>query len=127
MDTIGDMLIRIKNAYAVGKETVEVPYSKFKLNLAKILEKEGYIGEIMTQGRKARKVIRIKLKYRNKIPAVKGCKRISKPGRRIYVKKDEIPKPKYNGRVIISTPYGLVTDIEARKKKLGGEVICQIW
>jgi len=118
MDTIGDMLIRIKNAYAVGKETVEVPYSKFKLNLAKILEKEGYIGEIMTQGRKARKVIRIK---------VKGCKRISKPGRRIYVKKDEIPRPKYNGRVIISTPYGLVTDIEARKRKLGGEVICQIW
>ena len=127
MDTIGDMLIRIKNAYAVGKETVEIPYSKFKLNLAKILEREGYIGEIMTQGRKARKVIKIQLKYKNKIPALKGTKRISKPGRRIYVKKDEIPRPKFNGKIIISTSYGLMTDKEAKKRKLGGEVICEVW
>ncbi|MBU1255544.1 30S ribosomal protein S8 [Patescibacteria group bacterium] len=128
VDPISDMLTRIRNAQAISNETVLVPFSNLKLNLAKILEKEGLIGKVNVQGRKINKIIEIKLSYKDGEPAINSIKRISKQGQRIYIKKDEIkPIRQGYGLSIISTSKGLMTNIEAKKKRLGGEVICEIW
>lgn len=120
MDPIADMLTRIRNAQAVRKETVSIPLSKMKLVLAKILKKEGYLEKVK---KKEREII-VKLKQ----DGIEGLKRVSKPGQRIYVEKDKVPKVRQGfGMAVISTSQGLMTDKEARKKKLGGEVICEIW
>lgn len=124
-DPITDMLNRIRNAQAVSKETVVIPYSNLKYEIAKILEKQKLIGKIEKKGRSPRKIIEIALKY----PAViSGLRRISKPGQRIYARTKEI-KPVRGGYgiSIVSTPKGLMTNKEARRKKLGGEIICEIW
>ena len=128
VDPISDMLTRIRNAQAVSNPTVTVPFSKFRFNLAKILEKEGLVDEVTTKGRKVRKVIEIKLKYEKEIPTISGLKRISKPGRRIYLKKNELrPVKQGYGLAIIFTSLGLMTNKEAKKRGLGGEVLCEIW
>ena len=128
VDPISDMLTRIRNAQAISNETVLVPFSNLKLNLAKILEKEGLIGKVNVQGRKINKIIEIKLSYKDGEPAINSIKRISKQGQRIYIKKDEIkPIRQGYGLSIISTSKGLMTNIEAKKKRLGGEVICEIY
>ena len=128
VDPISDMLTRIRNAQAISNETVLVPFSNLKLNLAKILEKEGLIGKVNVQGRKINKIIEIKLSYKDGEPAINSIKRISKQGQRIYIKKDEIkPIRQGYGLSIISTSKGLMTNIEAKKKGLGGEVICEIY
>ena len=127
-DPISDMLTRIRNAQAVSHQTVIFPFSKLKFNLAKILEKQGLVGQVTSQGRKIRKVIEIELKYKKDRPIIRGIKRISKPGRRMYVKENELrPVRQDYGLIIISTPQGLMTNKEAKKKGLGGEVICEIW
>ena len=124
-DPIADMLNRIRNAQAVSKETVVIPYSNLKYEIAKILEEQKLIGKIEKKGRSPRKIIEIALKY----PAViSGLKRISKPGQRIYARAKEIkPVRAGYGISIVSTPKGLMTNKEARRKKLGGEIICEIW
>ncbi len=128
VDPISDMLTRIRNAQAVSRETVLVPFSNLKLNLAKILEREGLISKASTQGRKINKIIEIKLRYQDGQPVISSIKRISKPGQRIYIKKDQIrPIRQDYGLTIISTSQGLMTNKEARKKGLGGEVICEIY
>jgi len=124
-DPIADMLNRIRNAQAVSKETVVIPFSDLKYEIAKILEKQKLVGKIEKKGRKPRKIIEIILKY----PAViSGLRRISKPGQRIYTGVKEI-KPVRGGYgiLIVSTPEGLMTDKEAKRKKLGGEILCEIW
>ncbi len=128
-DPITDMFNRIKNALAAKHTTVEVPFSKIKLKIAEILKKHGFVTDFKRKGRGAKKVIKILLKYNNDgVPAISNLKRISKPGRRIYKKVKEIKKVKDGyGIAIISTPKGLMTDKEARKNKLGGEVLCEIW
>ncbi len=127
-DPISDMLTRIRNAQAVLHQTVSIPFSKLKMNLAEILEKEGLIGKVSTQGRKTNKTIEISLKYVKDQPAINNIRRISKPGRRVYIKKDEIrPIRQGFGMTVISTSNGLMTNKEARKKGLGGEVLCEIW
>jgi len=127
-DPISDMLTRIRNAQAVLHKTVVIPFSKFKFSLAEILEKEGLIGEISTQGRKTNKVIKIELKYNNNKPVISSIKRVSKQGQRIYIKKDELkPIRQGYGFVIISTSQGLMTNNEANKKGLGGELICEVY
>jgi len=127
-DPIADMLTRIRNAQAVAHKTVVVPFSKLKLNLAQILVKEGLIKKATPQGRKTKRIIEIELKYQKGQPIISVLKRISKPGRRLYIKKSEIrPVRQGFGLAIISTPKGLMTGIEAKKKGLGGEVICEIW
>jgi len=127
-DPITDMLNRIRNAQAVLKETVEVPFSNFKYEIAKILEKNGFIEKVEKKGKKTKKIIEITLKYDNKIPAISGLKRISKPGQTIYLGHRKIKRVKGGyGIAIISTSKGLMTDKEARKQKLGGEVICEAW
>jgi small subunit ribosomal protein S8 len=122
IDPIADMLVRIKNAAAVGASTADIPFSKFKLELAKILAREGYLEKI--KRREAERAIKVFLKP----DAIHGVKRVSKPGRRIYVKVKEIKPVKQGyGIAIISTPKGLMTDKEAKKQGLGGELICEIW
>lgn len=128
MDSITDMLNRIRNAQAVLHPTVEFPFSNFKYEIAKILEKQGFIEKIEKKGKKTAKTIEITLKYQDNIPAISGLKRISKPGQRIYLPTNKIHKVRQGyGIAVISTPKGLMTDKEARKEKLGGEVICEIW
>lgn len=127
-DPISDMLIRIKNAQKAGNLTVEIPYSSFKFELAKILAQEGFIGAVEEKGKKVTRKIQINLKYEAGAPAISDIVRKSKPSRRIYLGKDKIHTVKQGtGRAIISTSRGLMTEKEARKAGLGGEFICEIW
>ncbi len=127
-DSISDMLIRIKNAQAVSHQTVNIPFSKIKFNLAQVLEKEELIGAITIRGRKIKKIIEIKLKYEEGQPVIRELKRVSKPGQRIYFKKSQVKPIKQGfGLAIISTSQGLMTNKKAKKKGLGGEILCEIW
>ncbi len=128
MDPIADMLTSIRNAQAVLKETVVIPYSEIKFEIAKVLKKENFIKEVEKKGRKTRKSIEIKLKYENKKPAILSLKRISKPGQRIYTTAGKIKKVRSGyGISIISTSKGLMTNKQARKQNIGGEILCEIW
>ena len=129
MHPVSDMLIRIKNAYQVGKRTVEVDYSKILNEIAKLLLKEGYLKNIKEEKvNKNFKRLKLTLKYRFHQPSLTTIKIISKPGLRIYAKVDKIPQVREGiGITIVSTPKGLMTRKETRKANLGGEVICQIW
>jgi len=136
IDPIADMLTRIRNASAVGKSEVVLPMSKIKYGLAKILEKDGWVGKvdvIKTPGQKNKKCVfdelKIGLKYkRSGRSVITKLRRISKPGLRIYAGKDQLPRVLNNfGIAIISTPQGLMTNKEARKKGVGGEIICEIY
>ena len=135
-DPISDMLTRIRNASAVGKEDVVMPMSKIKFNIGRILEKEGWIlraesvkDSISEDKKIAFEQLRLVLKYKKSGKSViNSIKRISKPGLRVYVNKNELPKVLNNlGIAIISTPSGLMTNKEARKSGVGGEVICEIY
>lgn len=127
-DTIADMLTRIRNASAVKKEEVVLPYSRIKFEVAKILEKEGYIAKAEKKENKFSEIL-IKLKYhKGKLAYISHIKRISKPGRRIYIGKEELPVVLGNkGIAIISTSQGLMTNREAKKKGIGGEVLCEVY
>ena len=128
MDTIADLLIQIKNAQMAGRAIVALPFSKLKWAVAKILQQQGFIGEIEKKGTKPKEKLEIILKYDQGLPAVQGVKRISKPGRRLYIQADKIRSVRQGyGLAIISTSQGLMTDKEARKKKLGGEYLCEVW
>lgn len=129
-DPIADVLIRIKNGYLARKEVVTVPHSILKESVMSVLERTGYIGksEVKKQKSKGGKTITITLKYKDGKPAMANVKRISKPGVRIYVDKYHIPTVMTGyGMAILSTSKGVVTDSEARKQKIGGEVLCHIW
>lgn len=128
MDSITDMLNRIRNAQAVLKPTVDVPFSDLKYEIAKILEKRGFIEKTEKKGKKIRKILEIVLKYDDKSPAISGLKRVSRPGQRIYKGFEELRSVRQGyGIAIVSTSKGLLTDKEARKNKLGGEVLCEVW
>lgn len=121
-DPITDMFNRIRNAQLVNKETVDIPFSNIKLKIAEILKTSGRILDFKKRGRKPHQVIRVEM------PAISGFKRVSKPGQRIYKKSKEIKRVKSGyGIAIVSTSKGLMIDKEARKKKLGGEVMVEIW
>ncbi|QEK11181.1 30S ribosomal protein S8 [Crassaminicella thermophila] len=128
-DPIADMLTRIRNANTVRHESVDVPASNMKKSIAEILLKEGFIKgyDVIEDGKQG--IIRIQMKYgNNKERVISGLKKISKPGLRVYAKKDEIPKVLGGlGIAILSTSNGIVTDKEARKLGAGGEVICYVW
>ena len=128
-DPIADLLTRIRNANAVRHEVVEVPSSNMKKAVANILLQEGYIKELEEYNDGVVPMLRISLKYgADKERVITGIKRISKPGLRVYFKKDEIPKVLSGlGIAIISTSTGLLVDREARKAGLGGEVVCYVW
>lgn len=131
-DPIADMLTRIRNAHAVKKAEVVLPSSKIKLAIAEILKRHGYIKEVKMvadAGKSGKQEdIVITLKYAGKEPAISSLKRLSKPGRRVYASKEELPVVLNNlGIAIISTSRGLMTNKEAKKKNLGGELICEIY
>lgn len=127
-DPIADMLNRLINAQAARKETVEVPFSQLTYAIAKILEKTGFVKSADFRGRRSKKVIEIALNYEDGIPKVRGVKRISKPGQRVYDSFQKMPRTKGEQRIaIISTSRGIMTNEEARKEKVGGEVLCEIW
>jgi small subunit ribosomal protein S8 len=127
MDPISDLLNRIRNGQAVLKEKIEIPFSNIKYEIAKILASKGFVAEVDKRGRKGKKVIEITLKYEDKMPAISGLKRISKPGQRIYAGAGGIKVRGLGGIIVISTSEGLMTDKEAKKKGLGGELVCEIW
>jgi Ribosomal protein S8 len=126
-DPISDMLTRIRNANRALLPTVEVPHSTVKESIAHILKKEGYVAEVAVEKNKF-KTIKLKLKYQGKKSVIEGLKRISKPGLRRYVGAAEIPRVLNGmGVAVISTPEGVMTGTQARKKNIGGELICYVW
>ena len=128
-DPIADMLTRIRNANHQRHATVDIPASKIKLAIAEILKEEGYIADYEVIEENVQGTIRISLKYINeKERVITGSRRISKPGLRIYVNSNELPTVLGGlGIAIISTSNGIMTDKEARKQKVGGEVLCYVW
>lgn len=127
-DPIADMLTRIRNAQIAGHTNVEMPSSKFKIVLAKVLKKEGYLDDVIQHKKGVKIVLEIILKKVESNYAIAGIKRISKPGQRVYIKKDRISKVLNDcGISIVSTSKGVMTSVEAKKSGLGGEVICEIW
>lgn len=128
-DTISDMLTRIRNALLARKADVVLPYSKFKHNLANVLLAEGWVKNVEVKEVTGMKNLRLELKYGQEgLPVITGIKRVSKPGQRIYGNRTQIPSVLGGmGTTIISTSKGLMTDKEARKNKIGGEIVCQVW
>ncbi|RCW49304.1 30S ribosomal protein S8 [Halanaerobium sp. MA284_MarDTE_T2] len=128
-DPIADMLTRIRNANNVGKDTVDIPASNIKASIGEILKEEGFINDVKVVEKKPQNMIRIYLKYgKDDKKVITGLKRISKPGLRVYVGKDEVPRVLGGlGIAIISSPQGVMTDKQAREIGVGGEVLCYIW
>jgi small subunit ribosomal protein S8 len=126
-DPISDMLTRIRNASRALLPAVELPHSRMKESLAQILKKEGYVAEVSVDGKVIKK-LKIQLKYQGKKNVIEGLKRISKPGLRKYVGSTEIPRVLAGlGISIVSTSEGVMTGTQAKKKNLGGELLCYIW
>lgn len=128
-DPVADMLTRIRNANMVFHQSVNMPSSKVKVSIADILKKEGFIRNYEYQKDSKQGVLKIYMKYGNdKEKVIKGLKRISRPGLRVYAQKDDLPKVLGGlGVAIISTSQGVMTDKEARKSSVGGEVLCYVW
>jgi small subunit ribosomal protein S8 len=126
-DPISDMLTRIRNGGRALLPVIELPHSRIKESVAKILKSEGYVSEVSVEG-ETKKKIKIRLKYEGKKSVIEGLKRVSTPGLRKYVGATEIPRVLGGlGVAIVSTSEGLLTDAQARKKNLGGELLCHIW
>ena len=126
-DPIADMLTRIRNAQRALQPAVELPHSKLKESMASILKREGYITELSVEGKTVKKLT-IKLKYQGRKGVIEGLKRVSTPGLRHYIGVDEIPRVRGGlGTAIVSTSQGIMTGVQARKNKLGGELLCYVW
>ena len=126
-DPISDMLTRIRNGGRALLPAIELPHSHIKESVAKILQAQGYVADVAVEG-ETKKKIKIRLKYNGKKNVIEGLKRVSKPGLRKYVGATEIPRVRGGlGVAIVSTSEGLLTDQQARKKNLGGELLCYIW
>ena len=127
-DPLADMLTRIRNASRIKKEHVDILASKMKVAIAKIMKDEGYIKNFRVIKDRKQGILRVFLKYHEGDPVIEGLERVSKPSRRVYVPNDEIPKVLNGlGVAILTTSKGIMTDREARKQKVGGELICSMW
>ena len=128
-DPISDMITRIRNAQLRALNTVTIPNSKFRARILEVLKEEGYISNYKaSSSEKNNKFLLVDLKYSNGVPVIKEISRVSKPGRRIYTKADSIPKIQNGlGIAIVSTSKGIMTDNDARSKKIGGEIICRVF
>ena len=128
-DPIADLIIQIKNAGMVGKSSISLPFSNFKFAVAEKLQKKGYVKAVEKKGKKVKKTLEITLAYdKDGEHVINDVKRISKPGRRMYTSVAEIVPVRYgHGSLILSTPKGVLTDVEARKEGVGGEALFQIW
>ena len=129
VDPIGDMFTRIRNGQMRNLNSVEIPASKFRSKILDILKSEGYINNyFLESSENNKKIIKVNLKYYEGNPVIKEIKRISKPGRRVYSRANSIPKIQNGlGLAIISTPQGVMSDVDARKNNIGGEVICKVF
>lgn len=129
MDQIADMITRIKNAGDVHKESLVFPYSKIKFEIASVLQKEGYLKSVAKKGKKVTKFIEAELSYQDDgAPKVQGVQRVSKLSKRIYQKSKDLRSVKYGtGLLVLTTPKGIMTNKEAKKEKVGGEVLFKIW
>jgi small subunit ribosomal protein S8 len=127
-DPIADMLVRLTNASRVKKDTAPIPYSRFKEQILDVLAEKGFIGEVLRRGRRTKRRLEATLLYEDGEAVIRGCRRISKPGRRLFLGVKDIHAPKNGaGLLIISTPAGVLTHSEARIKKMGGEALFEIW
>jgi small subunit ribosomal protein S8 len=128
-DPIADFFTRIRNGLRADHESVDIPASKFKLELARILREQGYIEDFSTEPARVGEVLRVRLKYtEDRAPVISGMRRVSKPGRRTYVGSSEIPKVLGGmGTAIVSTSRGVMTGHEARRAGVGGEVVAYVW
>jgi len=127
-DPIGDMIARIKNAQIRNHKTVELPSSNFKIKISNILKSEGYILDYKINSETNKSILLIYLKYHSGNPVISTFERVSKPGRRIFSRAESLPKINNGlGIAIVSTPKGVMTDIDARKQKVGGEIICKVF
>lgn len=128
-DPIADMLTRIRNAIMASYDTVDIPVSKIRINIGKVLKSEGFIRNYKVLTNRERGVIRVFLKYdENGQPIITGLKRVSRPGRRVYAKSDRIPRVLNGyGISILSTSRGIITDRDARELRVGGEILCSVW
>ena len=127
-DPIGDMIARIKNAQLRNHKVVELPSSNFKISISEILKSEGYIIDYKINNETKKPKLLINLKYHSGNPVISTIERISKPGRRIFSSAESLPKINNGlGIAIISTPKGVMTDLDARKQKVGGEIICKVF
>ena len=127
-DPIGDMIARVKNAQARKHKKVELPSSKFKSKIADILKNEGFIKDFKVSTEDKKNILSLELKYHSGNPVISNFERVSKPGRRIFSSASSLPKINNGlGIAIVSTPQGVMTDVDARKKKLGGEIICKVF
>ncbi|MCL5797255.1 MAG: 30S ribosomal protein S8 [Patescibacteria group bacterium] len=128
-DPISDLLTQIKNAYMAEKKTIEVSHSNMRESLVKLLSREGYLGKIeINKKDKVKKTISVEMVYEDKKPRLTEIVRVSKPSKKVYISKNEIPRVLGGlGIVVISSPAGLISGREARKKGIGGELICKIW
>lgn len=128
-DPISDLLTRLRNASMVSKPNVSIPHSNFKFELAKLFKDEGYVSDVKVSGEGVQKLIDIEMKYSEEgVSVISGMNRLSKPGQRVYSSFDKLPRNNGGlGTVVVSTSRGLLSDSEARKRKLGGELICEVW
>ena len=127
-DPIGDMIARVKNAQARYHKRVELPSSNFKSKIADILKNEGFIKDFKVSINEKKNILSLELKYHSGNPVISNFERVSKPGRRIFSSADSLPKINNGlGIAILSTPKGVMTDIDARKQKVGGEIICKVF
>ena len=127
-DPIGDMLARIKNSLLRNHKKVELPSSNFKVKIAEVLKNEGYIVDHKVSSIENKAVLQIELKYNYGSPVISTIQRISKPGRRIFSSAESLPKINNGlGIAIVSTPKGVMSDVDARKNKVGGEIICKVF
>lgn len=128
VDPIADMLNRIYNAQIQKKDVVEVPFSQLNYGIAKILEQNGFVKKVDFKGRKTKKIIEIELKYQDNAPSISGVRRVSKPAQRRYAsaRSQRMVRSGF-GIAVISTSKGLMTNREARKQHVGGEILCEVW
>ncbi len=127
-DTISDLLTRIRNASSALIPVVELPYSRMKESISHVLRREGYVSEVTVEGFAAKRILRLKLKFDGRKSIIEGLRRVSRPGIRHYVGSTDIPNVRSGlGISVISTSEGVMSGSEARKRKLGGELICVVW
>ena len=127
-DPIGDMIARVKNAQARKHKKVELPSSKFKSKIADILKNEGFIKDFKVSTEEKKNILSLELKYHSGNPVISNFERVSKPGRRIFSSADSLPKINNGlGIAILSTPKGVMSDMDARKQKVGGEIVCKVF
>ncbi len=127
MDPISDFLIRIKNAQAAGHEAAQIPYSRLKHDIARTLERGGFLGRVERKGKRVKKFLDVALVGGKENPKVHGVRLISTPGRRVYRRYRELQRAPRGGMLLLTTPKGVLSGEEARREKVGGQVIAEIW